>query len=63
LRARTDVARADLIVRHGLEDTSNGVQVTVDQSNVDTQERADHGAKNWQCVLEVLKKLVEEQAR
>jgi uncharacterized protein YndB with AHSA1/START domain len=51
------------IVRYRLEDTSNGVLVTVDQSNVDTQEHADHGAKNWQGVLEGLKKLVEGQVR
>jgi uncharacterized protein YndB with AHSA1/START domain len=47
------------IIRYGLEDTSNGVLVTVDQSNVDTQEHADHGAKNWQGVLDAMKKLVE----
>jgi uncharacterized protein YndB with AHSA1/START domain len=50
------------IIRYGLEDTSNGVLVTVDQSNVDTQEHADHGAKNWQGVLEAMKKLVERNA-
>jgi hypothetical protein len=51
------------IVRYTLEDTDEGVLVTVDQSNVDTQEHADHGAKNWQGVLEGLKKLVEGLAR
>jgi uncharacterized protein YndB with AHSA1/START domain len=49
------------IIRYGLEDTSKGVLVTVDQSNVDTQEHANHGAKNWQGVLEAMKKLVEGQ--
>jgi hypothetical protein len=33
--------------------------VVIHQSNVDTQERADHSAQNWQSVLEGLKALVE----
>jgi uncharacterized protein YndB with AHSA1/START domain len=57
--------RPDLrqIVRYDLEETDGGIRVSVDQSNVDTQEHADHGAKNWQGVLEALKKLVEQTAR
>lgn len=45
-----------LEVKDGIND---GVKVTINQSNVDTQERADHSAKNWKMVLEGLKKLVE----
>jgi uncharacterized protein YndB with AHSA1/START domain len=37
-----------------------GIKITVEQSNVDTQERADHSAKNWQGVMQGLKKLVEQ---
>jgi uncharacterized protein YndB with AHSA1/START domain len=48
------------IVRYELEDTAGGVRVTIHQSNVDTQERADHSSKNWQVVLEGLKSLLEK---
>lgn len=47
------------IIRYDLEETAEGVQLTIRQSNVDTQERADHSAANWRGVLEGLKKLVE----
>jgi uncharacterized protein YndB with AHSA1/START domain len=48
------------IVRYDLDETPEGVRVTIHQSNVDTQERADHSVKNWQLVLEAMKKLVEK---
>ncbi len=48
------------ILRYSIEDGAHGAVVTVEQSNVDTQERADHSAKNWQTVLEGMKKLVEQ---
>jgi len=48
------------IIRYGLEETAEGVRVTIDQSNVDTQARADHSAKNWQGVLAGLKMMVEK---
>jgi len=48
------------LIRYDLADEDGGVRVTIQQSNVDTQERADHSAKNWQTVLEGLKSLVEK---
>jgi len=48
------------LIRYDLSDEDGGVRVTIQQSNVDTQERADHSAKNWQIVLEGLKSLVEK---
>jgi uncharacterized protein YndB with AHSA1/START domain len=48
------------IVRYQLEDTAGGVRVAIHQSNIDTQERADHSGKNWQLVLEGLKSLLEK---
>lgn len=51
------------IIRYELAEADGGaeegVRVTIHQSNIDTQERADHSAKNWQGVLEGLKALVE----
>ena len=47
------------IIRYDLAPTHDGVRITVHQSNVDTQERADHSANNWRAVLEALKHLVE----
>jgi uncharacterized protein YndB with AHSA1/START domain len=47
------------IIRYDLEEVGEGVRVVIHQSNVDTQERADHSAKNWQMVLEAMKSLVE----
>lgn len=47
------------IVRYELDETTDGVRVTVNQSNTDTQERADHSAETWKVVLEGMKKLVE----
>ncbi len=48
------------IIRYVVGETAQGIVVTIEQSNVDTQERADHSAKNWLSVLEGLKKLVEQ---
>jgi uncharacterized protein YndB with AHSA1/START domain len=50
------------IIRYDVEETDGGVKVSVHQSNVDTQARADHSAKNWSGVLEGLKKLVESDS-
>jgi uncharacterized protein YndB with AHSA1/START domain len=50
------------IIRYDLEEVGGGVRVTIDQSNVDTQERADHSAQNWKTVLEGLKSLVEGES-
>jgi uncharacterized protein YndB with AHSA1/START domain len=47
------------LISYELADEEGGVRVTIRQSNVDTQERADHSAKNWQTVLDGLKSLAE----
>ncbi len=47
------------IVRYELSDKDGGVEVKVEQSNVDTQERADHSKENWKGVLAGLKKFIE----
>jgi len=54
-----DTPEGRQMVRYVLEDAEGGVKVTVHQSNVDTQERADHSKENWQGVLAGLKKLLE----
>lgn len=53
--------RPDLyqILRYTLSETQDGIEVTVDQSNTDTEERAKHSAENWKNVLEGLKQYVE----
>jgi uncharacterized protein YndB with AHSA1/START domain len=47
------------IIRFDLDAISTGVRITIHQSNVDTQARADHSATNWRAVLEALKHLLE----
>lgn len=47
------------ILEYVVEETFQGIRVTIKQSNVDTQERADHSAKNWDMVLQGLKKMLE----
>ncbi|HEX7508002.1 MAG TPA: SRPBCC domain-containing protein [Polyangia bacterium] len=47
------------IIRYDLEPILDGVRIAIRQSNVDTQERADHSATNWSSVLEALKHLLE----
>lgn len=42
-----------------LKEVSGGVELTISQSNVATQEGADHSAENWKGVLAGLKKFVE----
>lgn len=50
------------IIRYELAEADGGVRVTIHQSNTNTQERADHSAKNWQVVLDGLKTLVESSS-
>jgi uncharacterized protein YndB with AHSA1/START domain len=50
------------VVRYELTETPEGVRVSVEQSNVDTKERAEHSRENWTKVLEGMKKVVEEAA-
>jgi uncharacterized protein YndB with AHSA1/START domain len=47
------------IIRYHLESAHGGVRITIHQSNVDTQARADHSATNWCSVLQALKNLLE----
>jgi hypothetical protein len=47
------------IIRYDLEPAHGGVRITIHQSNVDTQARADHSATNWSSVLQALKNLLE----
>jgi uncharacterized protein YndB with AHSA1/START domain len=47
------------ILEYVVEQTPEGIRITIKQSNVDTQERADHSAKNWDMVLQGLKKMLE----
>jgi uncharacterized protein YndB with AHSA1/START domain len=47
------------LIRYEVEPAADGVHVAVHQSNVDTQERADHSGKNWRGVLESFKKFLE----
>ena len=57
---KPDTPETRQLVRYDLSEEGGGVRLTVTQSNVDTQERADHSAKNWETVFGGLKKLVEE---
>lgn len=47
------------ILRYELSPREDGVEVTINQTNVETQEKADHSSANWKTVLEGLKAYVE----
>lgn len=47
------------ILRYDLEPKGDGVEVTISQSNIETQEKADHSTANWKMVLDGLKKYIE----
>lgn len=47
------------VIRFDLEEANGGVRLKLGQSNIDTQEHADHSKKNWESVLAGLKKFVE----
>jgi uncharacterized protein YndB with AHSA1/START domain len=47
------------VIRFTLDDEGGATRVKVDQSNIDTKERADHSAENWRNVLDKLKRFVE----
>jgi len=47
------------IVRYELDETADGIRVTVKQSNVATQASADHSVENWCGVLDSMKRLLE----
>jgi uncharacterized protein YndB with AHSA1/START domain len=46
------------VLVYTLADTPEGVKVTIDQSNVATEESANHSGENWKKVLEGLKEYV-----
>lgn len=54
-----DVPENYQTLRYSLTQEDDGVRVTIEQSNVATQESADHSSENWKGVLEGLKKYVE----
>lgn len=54
-----DTLELRAIIRYDLEEAPGGIGVTIRQSNVDTQARADHSASNWRSVLAGLKNLAE----
>ncbi len=47
------------VLRYDLIQKEEGVEVTISQSNVETQEKADHSNGNWKMVLDGLKKYIE----
>jgi uncharacterized protein YndB with AHSA1/START domain len=47
------------IIRFDLTDEGEGTKLTISQSNVTTQETADHSAQNWNMVFGGMKKLLE----
>lgn len=47
------------IMKFSVEEVTEGVNVTLIQSNVNTQESAEQSGENWKMVLDSLKKLVE----
>jgi len=49
------------VIRYELVTRPDGVQLIVNQSNVDTQERAEHSAKNWRVILDSMKTLLEAE--
>ncbi len=54
-----DVLEQRALVRFDLNERGGVVEVTVTQSNIATQARADDSEKNWPVVLEGMKKLAE----
>lgn len=48
------------VLRYDVEPLDHGVKISITQSNVDTQENADHSSSNWKMVLDGLKKMLEE---
>ncbi len=54
-----DKQEAYQILRYDLTPHEDGVEVTISQSNVETQEKADHSTANWKMVLDGLKKYID----
>jgi uncharacterized protein YndB with AHSA1/START domain len=47
------------IIRFDLSNENEGTKLTITQSNVSTEEIANHSANNWNMVFEGMKKLLE----
>ena len=47
------------IIRFALDPKDDCVRITIRQSNINTQESADHSTFNWRSVLQALKNLLE----
>ncbi len=47
-------------LRYILDETVDGVKLTITQENAASQEEADHSGENWQGVLKALKDFVEK---
>ncbi|CAN5744119.1 hypothetical protein BH11PAT2_BH11PAT2_00910 [soil metagenome] len=59
---KEDVPENYQTLRYSVAEEGDGTKVTIDQSDVATQEAADHSSENWKGVLEGLKKYVEGEA-
>jgi uncharacterized protein YndB with AHSA1/START domain len=59
MSGEADVVQRRPIITFELVPEDGGVRLTVQQSNIATEERAEHSAKNWQLVLDGLKRVVE----
>lgn len=59
LRGTEDTPENYQILRYTLEKKPDGIEVSIIQTEVESQEKADHSANNWKMVLEGLKKLLE----
>jgi uncharacterized protein YndB with AHSA1/START domain len=44
------------VVKYDLEEVPEGTKLTITQSNVQTQESADHSSENWKAMLDILDK-------
>ncbi|MDB5189779.1 MAG: hypothetical protein JWN49_105 [Parcubacteria group bacterium] len=59
---KEDLSENYQTLRYTVVEEGDDTKVTIDQSNVATQESADHSSENWKGVLEGLKKYVEGSA-
>ncbi len=46
-------------VRYELDESNSGTLLTIIQTNIDSQESADHSEQNWDMVLQGIKKVCE----
>lgn len=54
-----DVRERRPIIHYRVAPEGDGVRLTIQQSNIDTEERAQHSTENWKMVLDGLKRVVE----